>query len=472
MQPGCCRPILGVPMKLIDLKQALPAGMDYWEIKDQESRDQRVFYLNGDMLTNQNGSTAGLMCRAFKDGAWGLASSAYKAGDSLSKICRQAAHNATILSQHRKGKALSLPSNPASGEYLFYTKKNPWSFAQRRDFLLEIENEIKMRYPDLSTRQIGIMQDETEKHIINSDGADFHLMTPRSLLYVLMVANGPDGPVQAHKALGGFGQFEDIYNDPKEVFAELDALYQEVQDMKEAVYARAGSFDCVLDARLAGILAHEAIGHTTEADFVLNGSIAGEYLNKEVASPLVNLIDVANTWDDQICPVPVFIDDEGTAAEDCVIIERGILKRYMHNKESAALLGHNLTGNARAYGFDDEPLIRMRNTMIVPGKDKLAQMIASIEDGYYLVESSNGQADATSEFMFGVSLGYEIKNGKLGKAIKGTTMSGVAFDLLKTVSMVSDDMYWTAAGMCGKKQSIQVGMGGPAIKCRVNLGGK
>ncbi len=135
------------------------------------------------------------------------------------------------------------------------------------------------------------------------------------------------------------------------------------------------------------------------------------------------------------------------------------------------MLGMPLTGNARGHEYSDEPLIRMRNTLILPGQDKLADMISSIEDGYYLVESSNGQADATSEFMFGISLGYEIKNGKLGKAIKDTTMSGIAFDLLKTVSMVSDDMYWSASGMCGKKQSIQVGMGGPAIKCRVNLGG-
>ncbi len=74
--------------------------------------------------------------------------------------------------------------------------------------------------------------------------------------------------------------------------------------------------------------------------------------------------------------------------------------------------------------------------------------------------------------MFGVTLGYEIKNGKLGKAIKETTVSGVAFDLLKTISMVSDEINWSCAGMCGKKQMIPVGMGGPAIKCKVNIGGK
>ena len=144
----------------------------------------------------------------------------------------------------------------------------------------------------------------------------------------------------------------------------------------------------------------------------------------------------------------------------------------MHNKETALKLDMTPTGNARAFGFYDEPLVRMRNTAIVPGTSNLEDMITSIDDGYYLLKSSNGQADSTSEFMFGVVLGYEIKNGKLGRAIRNTTISGVAFDMLKTVTMISDDMTWSSGGMCGKKQQITVGMGGPAIKCKINIGGR
>ena len=144
----------------------------------------------------------------------------------------------------------------------------------------------------------------------------------------------------------------------------------------------------------------------------------------------------------------------------------------MNNRESAAHFGMKSAGNARAWQFMDEPLIRMRNTAILPGKDKLEEMIASIEDGYYLLESSNGQADLTGEFMFGVSMGYEIKKGKIGRALLDTTVSGVAFHMLKTVDMVSNDMIWSSSGFCGKKQIIPVGMGGPAIRCKIMLGGR
>ena len=130
------------------------------------------------------------------------------------------------------------------------------------------------------------------------------------------------------------------------------------------------------------------------------------------------------------------------------------------------------TGNARAYTFSDEPLVRMRNTAIKPGADRIEDMIASIDRGYYLKRSSNGQADSTSEFMFGVTQGYEIRNGVLGRAIRDTTISGVAFDMLGTITHVSDDLTWSRGGMCGKKQLIPVGMGGPAVKCRISLGGR
>ena len=114
----------------------------------------------------------------------------------------------------------------------------------------------------------------------------------------------------------------------------------------------------------------------------------------------------------------------------------------------------------------------MRNTVILPGTSKLEQMIESIDDGYFFTKTGNGQADSTGEFMFGIDMGYEIKNGKLGRPIRSTTISGVAFEMLKTVTMLSDDISWVSTGMCGKKQAIPVGMAGPAIKCKVNVGGR
>jgi TldD protein len=144
----------------------------------------------------------------------------------------------------------------------------------------------------------------------------------------------------------------------------------------------------------------------------------------------------------------------------------------MNDRESAERYHMVPKGNARAWSFSDEPVIRMRNTCILPGTSTVEEMIASVNDGYYLIDSGNGQADLTGEFMFGVTCGYEIKNGKLGRALLDTTVTGVAFDMLKTVDMVSDEVEWASSGFCGKKQPMPVGMGGPHMRCKIMIGGR
>jgi len=340
------------------------------------------------------------------------------------------------------------------------------------DFIQTIDSHLKEKYPNLASRAVVSNSLDMEKLLVTSTGSEAYSMIPRSIFYIDMtiVVNGE--PINLYDVYGGLGQFEDLFTTPEVMFEQIAKQYKHLMNKSEGIHADAGLKDVILDADLAGILSHEAIGHTTEGDLVLGGSVAGDYLGQKVASELVTLIDYAHTAHGNVCPVPLYVDDEGTVGEDVVIIKDGVLQNFMHNKETALKLEMNPTGNARAFGFYDEPLVRMRNTAIIPGTSKLEDMIASIEDGYYLIKSSNGQADSTSEFMFGVVLGYEIKNGKIGRAIKDTTISGVAFDMLKTVTMISDDMAWSNGGMCGKKQSIPVGMGGPALKCKINIGGR
>ncbi len=99
-------------------------------------------------------------------------------------------------------------------------------------------------------------------------------------------------------------------------------------------------------------------------------------------------------------------------------------------------------------------------------------MIAEVDDGYLLLKTSNGQADSTTEFMFGIPLAYEIRGGKLGRAMRDTTLSGSAIKVLQSADAVSDDMSWNCSGYCGKKQPMVVSMGGPALRVRAHLGGE
>jgi TldD protein len=184
------------------------------------------------------------------------------------------------------------------------------------------------------------------------------------------------------------------------------------------------------------------------------------------------MVDIAHTYDGREVMIPVYADDEGTPARDAVLIRDGILTEFMSSRETAARLGIPATGSARAYNPHDEPLVRMRNTAILPGRDRLEDMIAGVDDGYLLMKTVNGQADSTTEFMFGISLAYEIRGGRLGRAIRDTTLSGSAIKVLQSVDAVSEDMHWNCSGYCGKKQPMVVSMGGPAMRARAHLGGE
>ena len=456
----------------LDLKQYSHNFDGYTELRLQENCNLSVAVVDGTVMGNSRSTEGGISARVFRNGGWGFASSSDLTTTSIKKIIGTASGNAGFMDSRLANKPYSLPSRTGISTESFKTTKKLKSQKEIIDFVREVDSIVESSCPGLSSRTIALRGLDMEKALLTSDGANAYSFVPRTICYLVMSIEKEGTPFELFEPVGGRGQFEDVFSQPEELRAEVLNTYEHLRHKAEGVYAKAGSQVCVLDADLAGVFAHEAIGHTTEADLVLGGSAAGENVGKQVGSELVNMVDFANTAYGTTCPVPVYVDDEGTLAQDAVLIQNGILKGFMHNRETAHHFNTEPTGNAKAYRFSDEPIIRMRNTTVLPGESSLDEMIGSIDDGYYLVKFNNGQADTTSEFMFGISLGYEIKHGKIGRAIRDTTISGVAFETLKTVSMVSGDISWSCSGMCGKKQLIPVGMGGPAIKCRVSIGGR
>lgn len=445
----------------------------YGELRYQENRDIRLAMLNGDLIMNSQESVRGISARAFAGGYWGFSSHSRPTLESAKKAIEEASRNAQFLGSRQKKSAHLASGKSLNFEKSFASRQPKQSMAFWIDLMKGIDARIKSKYPDLKARMVRLMALDMEKQFFTSEGAEAHTLVPRAHLMVSMTKDSDNGPVSHYDVTGGLGQLEDRFQSSPETWNDwLEALYQQVSEKAKGVIPESGTHDVILNSDLAGILAHEAVGHTVESDIVLGGSVAKDYLGKPVASSLVNLVDFAHTARGEICPQPIFVDDEGTEAQDTVIIENGILKTFMNNKETAAHFSQTATGHARAFKFSDEPLIRMRNTAILPGKSKLDEMIASIDKGYYLMNPANGQADTTGEFMFGVGFGYEIKNGKLGRPLRDTTISGVAFEMLKSVTMISDEFEWESSGYCGKKQPMPVGMGGPSIKSRLHIGGQ
>lgn len=449
-----------------------PSGVTYAETRQHEVRKNSMLMVDGSLTTNVSTTEGGTSARVFNGGYWGFASVPATDRASADKVARKATENAAIMGRFGEQPPLSLPLDAHVGEY-GYNGRPPLSEKETIELLAALNAFCKKQFPDIKSATFALEEESHAKRFATSNGSEGFSTTIRSACYLKLTAEGQNGqPVDLMQPLSGRGNLADLNLSFERLASTLEELHRHLQAKCVAVSPRGGIHTVVISPELAGMLAHEAMGHPCEADIVLGGSVAGGLVGKPVASELITMVDFANTHNGKELMIPVYVDDEGTEARDAVLIEQGILKQFMTSRETAARLGIASTGNARAYTFNDEPLVRMRNTAILPGTRKLDDLIAEVDDGYYLMRTGNGQADSTSEFMFGITLAYEIKNGKLGNAITDTTVSGRAIDMLKTADAVSDDMHWECTGYCGKKQPMLVSVGGPAIRAKAHLGGR
>lgn len=243
-------------------------------------------------------------------------------------------------------------------------------------------------------------------------------------------------------------------------------------DLLKATTPVPGVYDIITDPSITGLIAHEAFGHGVEMDmFVKDRAQAKEFINKQVASPLVSMHDGA---DATYSVASYFFDDDGVLAQDTKIIEKGILKRGISDAISAMELGTTPTGNGRRQSYKRKAYTRMTNTFFEKGTSKVEDMIKSIDYGYYIGITNNGMEDPKNWGIQCTALyGREIKNGKFtGKMISPVVMSGHVIDLLNSISAVSDDFVVIGSGSCGKgyKEWVRVSDGGPCLKAKVKIG--
>lgn len=449
-----------------------PAGVDYSESRQHELRKTRIVMVDGNLTANTESTEGGSSARVFNKGYWGFASAPAMDDDTVARVAKKAVDNANTMCRFGDQPDLELKSQAHTGEYGF-NGRPPMSQKEIVELLETLNAHCEKEFPTLKSASFMMTQESHDKRLATSFGSQSLQTTNRAAFYIIFAAEDKNGqPVELMETVSDRGSFAELELSLEKLAPKMAELHEHLQAKRNAVAPRGGKQTVIVAPPLAGMLAHEAMGHPCEADAVLGGAVTSRLVNQQIASELVTMVDLAHSYNGEELMIPVYVDDEGTEARDVTMIENGILKQFMSNRETAARLGLEPSGNARAYTFNDEPLVRMRNTAILPGTSKLEDMIADIEDGYYLMKTGNGQADSTTEFMFGIDLAYEIKNGKIGNAITNTTVSGTAINMLKTVDAVSDDMYWECNGYCGKKQPMVVSCGGPALRAQIHIGGE
>jgi len=274
-----------------------------------------------------------------------------------------------------------------------------------------------------------------------------------------------DGGNRQSGSSGGGGRMGLDYFDEKTPEAHAEQAVQQALVMLDAREAPAGEMDVVLGPGDSGILLHEAVGHGLEADF--NRKKTSNYsdrVGEEVASELCTVVDDASLPGSR---GSINVDDEGQLPARSVLIEGGVLNGYMQDRHSADFFGTTPDGHGRRQSFRSHPMPRMTNTMLIGGTDAPEDVIRSVNRGVYAKKFGGGQVDISNgDFVFSLTEGYLIEDGRVTAPLKGVNLIGNGPDAMRKVVMLGHDFevsdgIWT----CGKDgQSVPVGVGCPTIK--------
>lgn len=463
-------------MSMKDILQHLvQRNSSYLELRWHKRISNSFLATKGRVDIANHSVTEGVGVRALIDGAWGFAATSDVSEAAIKRAIEQANANAALLAKARGLRHVELRKGKLSIQDFIgegFAELQGMSIADKLGKVIELERTLAESSSRIHTARARYTEYLEEKAIVTSDGARCSMKIAQPEVSLSAIAEKDGQRATGGRGAGVSGGWSCLFRHPT-LGNVIDDIAKTTIDLLDAKYPEGGRKKCILAPAVVGLLCHEAIGHTVEADFVKAGSIAAGKIGEVVASPLVTMADTGNESIAGYAVGNLPFDDEGIETENTIIIKDGKLASYLHNRESAAEFGVNPTGNARAWLFSDEPLIRMRNTYIVPGKSKLADMISEIDDGYLIEGAGSGQADSNGEFMFGCSHVWEIKKGKKAHLLREATLSGIAFDVLKTVDAVSSEFQWDlGTGHCGKGQPAKVDAGGPYIRCDINIGGR
>lgn len=322
------------------------------------------------------------------------------------------------------------------------------------------EQGAQSEYPE--SRQICVWVLDSLRNIlvINSD-ATFSSDSKTYLQLMVQVVGEKNGRLEsAYESEGGYVGLEFFEETSPESIGKAAA--RRVKILLDSKPAPAGTMPVVLAAEAGGTMIHEAVGHGLEADLACNGlSVYQGKVGQQVASPLITVID------DGTIPGKrgsYAFDDEGNPSKKNVLIENGVLKGYLVDRLSAMKFDMMVTGNGRRESFRHKPIVRMTNTYIAPGKDDPAQILKDTSKGIYVKAMGGGQVNTvTGDFVFAVTEGYLIEDGKLGAPIRGATLVGNGPKVLSSVDRVGSDLGY-ATGTCGKD-----GQGAPVTDAQPTL---
>lgn len=398
---------------------------------------------------------------------------AYAYTDDLSENALMAAAQAAAAAARGTNKPrvmVNLTKRPSQLDFPIRRSYDAMRTADKAAILRQMDQAARGYSPSITQVGAGYNQTSRRVWIFNSDG--LWVEDDREILEftVNVVARRGDTIQSMRTGLGGQMGLE-LLEQKDPVTMTVDVA-ESVVKMLDARPAPAGEMAVVINNGWGGVLFHEACGHCMEADFVTRGASAyGDRVGQRVGPDFLTAVD------DGTLPGrrgSLRFDDEGVPSQRTVLIENGILKEYMWDLTEARRLGRASTGNGRRESFRHMPMPRMTNTFIAAGPHDPEEIIRATKKGFYAKKLGGGQVEiGRGDYVFAVTEGYLIEDGKLTAPVQGATLVGNGPETLRQMDMIGSDFALDpGVGTCGKGQGAKVSVGQPTVRVpKLTVGG-
>lgn len=461
----------GITDRLLErcLGEALSAGGDYADLYFESVTATSLGLDESIVKSASHGVSAGCGIRVVSGERTGYAYTDDLSSDRLLKAARTAA---LIAGGPAKQPVQGFTETKIAGLYPVPAADADIDITARLDLLRRADRTARAADSRITQVRASYAEELRRILIAASDGTYASDTQPLARMSVFVLAQDGDRTARGTSGGGGRVQLDHFLTEKTPEHFASEATRQALLQLG-AIPAPAGEMQVVLGPGWPGVLLHEAVGHGLEADFnrKKTSAFAG-LIGRQVAGPKVTVVDngtLANRRGS------LNIDDEGSATQETVLIENGVLKTYLSDKLSARLMNMPHTGNGRRESYQQIPMPRMTNTYMLSGDDAPEDILRSVKRGLYAVNFGGGQVDITTgKFVFSASEAYLIEDGKVTAPVRDATLIGNGPEALKYVSMVGNDLALDEGiGTCGKDgQSVPVGVGMPTIKLdKMTVGG-
>jgi len=450
------------------IEQALRTSeAEYAEIRIESIISSWINFRGKDLDSIGSSKTVGGIVRTLFKGGWGYA--IFNDLNNLEKRVREANRSAKLVGKEHSQFA---EVDPVVDEIAASFDKDfrEISLLDKKS-VIEEYNKIILTYSEKIATSSTAYNDTFRKiYYGNSEGTYIEDERPDAGVSLLATAREGDNVQRGFESIaGGSG------------FSIIEGLHEKAEDaarraveLLSAPPVNGGKYTVIINPKLAGVFAHEAFGHLSEADMVYENKRMKELmvLGKRMGPDILNIIDDGT--------MPGLrgthkYDDEGVKTKKNYLIKNGILTGRLHSRETAAKMGEQPTGNARAISYQYQPIVRMTNTFIDKGKSQLDDMLKDIKHGLYAVDMVGGQT-SMEMFTFSAAYGYMIRDGKIAELVRDVVLTGNVFETLMNIDMVGDTVECPpAGGGCGKdgQSPLPVGFGGPYVRVQnVVVGGR